>query len=300
MKRQSTAAAIALVAMMGATCWAQPSNKKTNLDVKETILIPGKELPPGKYVIKLMDSSSNRNIVQVFNEDETQLQATILAIPNYRLERTGDTELRYWESASGTPPALRAWFYPGDNFGQEFAYPKELAEQIAARNSARLAWYEGSGDAESLKSADIHYTDESQATQTATSSGSSAPSVESQGTADRSMTSPETEATASTQQGSAGTTDATNQPLSSSTTDQPSSSSTMSQGTTSTSPSSQPPATEESVGSADRMTTTTQQPATEPAGELPRTASPLWTIALAGAAFLALGAGFARHRRRAG
>jgi hypothetical protein len=26
---------------------------------------------------------------------------------------------------------LRAWFYPGDNFGQEFAYPKGLSAKIA-------------------------------------------------------------------------------------------------------------------------------------------------------------------------
>jgi hypothetical protein len=28
--------------------------------------------------------------------------------------------------------ALRAWFYPGDNFGQEFPYPKHLATMGAA------------------------------------------------------------------------------------------------------------------------------------------------------------------------
>jgi hypothetical protein len=27
---------------------------------------------------------------------------------------------------------MRAWFYPGDNFGQEFAYPKNMSAQIAA------------------------------------------------------------------------------------------------------------------------------------------------------------------------
>jgi hypothetical protein len=29
------------------------------------------------------------------------------------------------------PEALRAWFYPGDNFGQEFVYPKYRAGQLA-------------------------------------------------------------------------------------------------------------------------------------------------------------------------
>ena len=107
-------------------------NKKTILTVNETIQIPNKVLPPGKYVMKLMDSPSNRHIVQVFNADETHLETTILAIPNYRLEPTGKTVFSCWETPPGQPKALRAWFYPGDNFGQEFAYPKSAAVKIAA------------------------------------------------------------------------------------------------------------------------------------------------------------------------
>src|SRR5688572_33168079 len=64
-------------------------NKKTILTVNEPISVPGKVLQPGKYVMKLMDSPSNRHVVQIFNEREDQLQTTILAIPNYRLRPTG-------------------------------------------------------------------------------------------------------------------------------------------------------------------------------------------------------------------
>jgi|SRR5690348_8791984 hypothetical protein len=106
-------------------------NKKTILTVNETIQVPNKVLPPGKYVMKLLDSPSNRHIVQIFNGDETHLETTILAIPNYRLEPTGKTVFTFWETPPGQPKALRAWFYPGDNFGQEFAYPKSAAIQIA-------------------------------------------------------------------------------------------------------------------------------------------------------------------------
>jgi len=113
-------------------------NKKTILTVNETIQVPGKVLTPGKYVMKLLDSPSNRHIVQIFNEREDQLQTTILAIPNYRLQPTGQTEFGWWEVPAGQPRALRAWFYPGDNFGQEFAYPKTAAVQIAAVNQANV------------------------------------------------------------------------------------------------------------------------------------------------------------------
>jgi hypothetical protein len=54
---------------------------------------------------------------------------TILAIPNYRLQVTDKTVFQYWEVPAGQPRALRAWFYPGDNFGQEFAYPKQKSKR---------------------------------------------------------------------------------------------------------------------------------------------------------------------------
>ena len=107
-------------------------NKKTIITVNESIQVPGKVLPAGTYVMKLMDSQSDRHIVQIFDKDEKHIQTTILAIPNYRLEPTGKTQFQFWETPPGQPKALRAWFYPGDNFGQEFAYPKSEAMQIAS------------------------------------------------------------------------------------------------------------------------------------------------------------------------
>ncbi|MBK5294866.1 MAG: hypothetical protein JJE04_24710 [Acidobacteriia bacterium] len=150
MKTTLLTTTIALAFAIGA--WASPWNKKTVIDVKETILIPGKELPPGKYVMKLADSASNRHIVQIFNSDETKVEATILAIPNWRLKPTGKTALGYWETPSGVPPALRSWFYPGDNFGQEFAYPKTIAARLASLNNAKVPWYEGNDQADYEKS----------------------------------------------------------------------------------------------------------------------------------------------------
>lgn len=108
-------------------------NKKTIVTFSEPVELPtGVVLQPGKYVMKLADSQSNRHIVQVFNEREDQILATILAIPNYRLQPSGDTVITFHETAAGTNKPMRAWFYPGDNFGQEFAFPKDRATQITA------------------------------------------------------------------------------------------------------------------------------------------------------------------------
>jgi hypothetical protein len=109
-------------------------NKKTIVTFNEPIEIPGvgdQVLPAGTYVFKLMDSSSDRNIVQIFNECENRLYATILTIPNYRLRPTNKTVITFHERPGASPQAIRAWFYPGANSGHEFVYPKERAVELA-------------------------------------------------------------------------------------------------------------------------------------------------------------------------
>jgi hypothetical protein len=88
-------------------------------------------LPAGTYVFKILDSQSDRHIVQIFNKDETTIYATILAIPNYRLKATDKSVITFSERPAGQPEALRAWFYPGRNWGEEFVYPKARAMELA-------------------------------------------------------------------------------------------------------------------------------------------------------------------------
>jgi hypothetical protein len=60
--------------------------------VGERIEAPGAVLEPGKYVVKLVESDSNRHIVRLMNEREDHVISTVIAIPNYRLKVTGDTQ----------------------------------------------------------------------------------------------------------------------------------------------------------------------------------------------------------------
>lgn len=164
LKAFTLASCLGLLTLLVPTAKADTWDKKTILTVNEAISVPaphektGKVLEPGKYVMKLADSPSNRHIVQIFNEDENQLITTILAIPNYRLEPTGDTKFTFWETPAGQPKALRAWFYPGDNFGQEFVYSPVQATEIAKVSGEPVPMTEA--DQESFSSADVASVDE--------------------------------------------------------------------------------------------------------------------------------------------
>ncbi len=96
-------------------------NKKTVITTHQPIQIQGKVLEPGKYVMKLLDSPSDRHILQIYDVYETKLEMTILADPAYRLEPTGDTRFTFSEMREGQAPALRTWFYPGDSSGLKFS-----------------------------------------------------------------------------------------------------------------------------------------------------------------------------------
>jgi LPXTG-motif cell wall-anchored protein len=115
------------VALLHADQWS----KSTKFTFKEPVQVPGQVLPAGTYVFRLMNSSSERHVVQIYDETDQHLIATVMAINNYRLEPKGSTVVLFSERAGGTPDAIKEWFYPGDNFGQEFVYPKGEELQTA-------------------------------------------------------------------------------------------------------------------------------------------------------------------------
>src|SRR5438067_368651 len=138
LKAASTVLGIALLGVViSPSATADVANKKTTITFSGPVEIPGVHLqgfgilPAGTYVFKLLDDQSNRHIVQIFSQDELTIYATILAVPNFRLKATDKTVMTFRERPAGEPEALRAWFYPGKNWGEEFVYPKSKAIALA-------------------------------------------------------------------------------------------------------------------------------------------------------------------------
>src|SRR5215470_5113849 len=107
-------------------------NLMTRFTINHPFEVPGMVLQPNtRYVIRLLDSPSTRNVVQIYNEDQTKMLTMFQAISDERLEPTDKTLFTFMEMQPGFPLPIKEWFYPGRLHGLEFVYPKEQAATIA-------------------------------------------------------------------------------------------------------------------------------------------------------------------------
>jgi len=130
--KRTTLALAASVLFLAGQASADPWNKKTYVTFPNMVELPGRVLlPPGTYTMKLVDSSSNRFIVQVSNRDENRVFATFHTIPQYRDRPVDKTLITFYETPGSAPRFIHTWYYPGDTTGREFFYGKERAAYIA-------------------------------------------------------------------------------------------------------------------------------------------------------------------------
>ena len=95
----------------------------TKVNFHSAVQLPGIVLPPGEYRFQLLDSPSNRHVVQVFNAERSHVFGTFITIPAYREVAASRTVFIMEERPVGEPEAIKKWFYPGELIGDEFIYP---------------------------------------------------------------------------------------------------------------------------------------------------------------------------------
>lgn len=127
-----------VLAGSGRALWAEDTAWKSTLHLSQPTEIPGKVLEPGDYTVKVLDAQRPRKIVQFSNADDTKVIATVMAVPDYRVQPAGQVEFTYFQRGEGSPQALKQWFYVGNNYGIEFVYPKETAYQIAKSSNQNV------------------------------------------------------------------------------------------------------------------------------------------------------------------
>ena len=107
-------------------------NLATKFTINHDFEVPNMVLQANTpYVIRILDSPSNRNVVQIFNEDQSRMLTMFIAISALRPEVTDDTQFTFMETLPQYPLPIKEWFYPGRLSGLEFVYPKEQAAKIA-------------------------------------------------------------------------------------------------------------------------------------------------------------------------
>src|SRR5258708_25222160 len=119
------------MALFASAAQAQPENKRTYFTFSAPIALPGVTLPAGRYVFRIVDTTTSRKVIQVLSDDEKKPFVMANTIPDQRRDPVKDATVAFYETARGTPAAVKSWWYPGESIGYQFIYPRGQAKQIA-------------------------------------------------------------------------------------------------------------------------------------------------------------------------
>jgi hypothetical protein len=111
---------------------AGEANQKTKLVFSQPVGVPGAVLPAGTYWFILEPYTASRDIVQIFNEDQSTLCATLITVPTVLPQPPNETEIELAERPGQEPETLVKWYYPGRETGHEFLYPKREERELAS------------------------------------------------------------------------------------------------------------------------------------------------------------------------
>jgi hypothetical protein len=309
---------------IGTAAFAQtPTNQLTHFTFSAPFELPGgKTLPAGKYTFKIVDSPSNRHVVQVMSEDGKTMHATLLAVPAQRQDPPAEPEVRFMETAANVPPAIRTWWYPGRTIGHEFIYPKDHARRLAARQRESVLTVANDATTnETMQTADLTRINASGQEQAWTAGTNTAQTTAAQTSADRTAAPTTADRTTAAPTPADRTATAQNPTDRTTTAQNPTDRTTTAQNPSDRTPTAQNPAdrtataqnpTDRTQSPTDRMTTA-QQPTTAPTSDtpmstpgargesrrtaLPRTSTALPLVGLLGLVSLASAAALRLRRR---
>lgn len=148
------------VALFASAAQAQPEDKRTYFTFSGPIALPGVTLPAGRYLFRIVDTTTSRKVIQVLDENQKKPFTMANTIPDQRRDPPKDATVAFYESARGTPAAVKSWWYPGETIGYQFIYPRAQARQIAKNTGQSvLTTKTESTKSEETKSAELTRVD---------------------------------------------------------------------------------------------------------------------------------------------
>src|SRR5215813_6373491 len=148
------------LALFASAAQAQPEDKRTYFTFSGPIALPGVTLPAGRYLFHIVDTTGSRKVIQVLSDDQKRPFTMVNTISDTRRDPPKDATVAFYESARGTPAAVKSWWYPGETIGYQFIYPRAQAKQIAkSTNQSVLTTKTESTKSEETKSAELTRVD---------------------------------------------------------------------------------------------------------------------------------------------
>jgi len=157
-----------IAAAMTPALHADDFTKLTLLTFSGPVDVPGITLPAGTYRFELADPTTGRRVIKVSDKEGSKTYGMFISVPNQRMTPADKPVVMFREAAAGAPPAVQAWFYPGETYGYEFAYPHDQALKIAKATHQPVLSYTDRSDASAsdsdriaaMKSGDVARIDE--------------------------------------------------------------------------------------------------------------------------------------------
>src|SRR3954470_21735075 len=96
------------------------------------VQVPGATLAAGTYTFKLANPNSGRNVGIVTSRNDRIVYSQFLLTPDLRrsLMKDDDSLILFHETPAGIPPAVRAWFYPGQETGYVLKYSRKQMQSF--------------------------------------------------------------------------------------------------------------------------------------------------------------------------
>lgn len=117
------AAVLALFSILPGTLEA--SEIETNIfTFQAPVQLPGHILPAGTYLFRLAQSTSEMNVVEIKNPQETKVYGVFLVKPEYHTRLPKRSTIIFEKRGPGPAQAIKAWYYGGSKYFNDFIYPR--------------------------------------------------------------------------------------------------------------------------------------------------------------------------------
>jgi LPXTG-motif cell wall-anchored protein len=143
MKTPKFLAALILCLGVSALTFGQGATvqRETKLAVSEPTMVGNTLLDAGSYTLRVHDFQSEKVTVVITRDSDSKTMGTVIATRmrrNLDTHEASDNQTQFTYTTYNGHPAVDTWYYPGDEWGEKFAYGKETMASTATGGDVRV------------------------------------------------------------------------------------------------------------------------------------------------------------------